>query len=405
MIFKRVHLVLAVALLLTMVALPANAQLPPGGTFTDDNGIFHEPNIEAIAAAHITAGCDPSGTLFCPNNSVTRAEMATFLIRALGETPAATYQGLFPDVPAGQWFTGNVERLYELGLTSGYPDGTFRPYAFVSRAEMAAFLLRSVGEADFLPTFQGSFVDASASDWFTPWVERMLQLGISGGCLQSPFSYCPYRAVTRAEMATFLTRAFVLTPIVPPPPPPPPPPVLPGEFAPFTLSGSGDSVPGLTIPGDKRAILEISYSGPSNFAIVSYGPGDDYLDLLVNEIGNYSGRRQVNFQIDQFSGPVRYLEITASGPWTINILPPSHAHTEWGGAGDDVVAITASSSSRPITFVHTGSSNFAVWSFSNTRRLDLEVNEIGAYNGTVLLDAGARYLEIIADGSWGFTIG
>ena len=164
-------------------------------------------------------------------------------------------------------------------------------------------------------------------------------------------------------------------------------------------------MPGLTIPGDKRAILEISYSGPSNFAIVSYGPGDDYLNLLVNEIGNYSGRRQVNFQIDQFSGPVRYLEISGSGPWTINVLPTSHTHTEWGGAGDDVVAITASSSSRPITFVHTGSSNFAVWSFSSTVGLDLEVNEIGAYNGTVVLDAGARYLEIIADGSRFSTIG
>lgn len=178
-----------------------------------------------------------------------------------------------------------------------------------------------------------------------------------------------------------------------------------GEFAPFTLSGSGSSVPGLTIPGDKRAILEISYSGPSNFAIVSYGPGDEYLDLLVNEIGNYSGRRPVNFSIDQFNGPVRYLEITASGSWTINVLPPSHAHTEWGGFGDDVVAITPSSANRPMSIIHNGSSNFYVWSYSNTRRLDLEVNEIGGFSGTVLLDAGASYLEIGADGSWGFTIG
>jgi hypothetical protein len=186
-------------------------------------------------------------------------------------------------------------------------------------------------------------------------------------------------------------------------PPPPPPPVLPGEFAPFALSGNGDSVPGLTIPGDIRAILEFSYSGGSNFVVVSYGPGDDYLDLLVNEIGAYSGRRPVNF--DPTTGRVRYLEIQASGPWTINVLPPSQAHTEWGGLGDDVVAVTASPSSRPITLTLTGSSNFIVWSYSNSSRLDLEVNEIGPYTGTVLLDAGARYLEIVADGSWGFTIG
>jgi hypothetical protein len=201
-------------------------------------------------------------------------------------------------------------------------------------------------------------------------------------------------------MATFVTRAFGLTPIVPPPPLPPP---LPGEFVPFTLSGNGDSVPSLTIPGDARAILEFSYSSSSNFIVIAYGSGDEYLDLLVNEIGAYSGRRPINFDVDD--GRVRYLEINASGPWTISVLPPSYAHTEWGGFGDDVVAITSTSASRPIRFIHTGSSNFIVWSFSKTQRLDLEVNEIGPYDGTVLLDGGAAFLDIVADGSWGFTIG
>jgi hypothetical protein len=402
--FKRVRFVgLSIALLLTAAPLPANAELPPGGTFTDDNGSAHEPNIEAIAAAQVTAGCDQTGTLFCPNGSVTRAEMATFLIRALQSPPVSPYQGLFSDVPDGQWYTANVEHLLELGITTGYSDGTFHPNGLVSRAEMAVFILRAVGQGGSLPSAQGLFVDVPAGEWFAPWVELMLQLGITQGCAQSPPSYCPHAAVTRAEMATFLTRAFGLTPITPPPPPPPPPPVLPGEFAPFTLTGTGDSVPGLTIPGDIRAILEFSYSSSSNFIVVAYGDGNEYLDLLVNEIGAYSGRRPVNF--DSSDGRVRYLEINASGPWSIQVIPPSHAHTEWGGFGDDVVKVTSSSSNRPISFVHTGSSNFIVWSYSNTRRLDLEVNEIGPYNGTVLLDAGASFLEIQADGSWGFTIG
>ena len=384
---------------------PANAQLAPGGTFTDDNGSFHEPNIEAIAAAQITTGCGATG-LFCPNQPVTRAEMATFVIRALNDTSAGGYQGHFSDVPDGLWYSRTVERLYELGITTGYPDGTFQPAGLVSRAEMAAFILRAVGQADGLMPYQNSFVDVSAGEWYASLTERMLQLGITQGCVASPASYCPLAAVTRAEMATFLTRAFGLTPITPPPlppPPPPPPPVLPGEFAPFVLSGSGDSVPGLTIPGDIRAILEISYSGGSNFIIVAYGAGGDYLDLLVNEIGAYGGRRPVNF--DPTAGRIRYLEVTASGPWTINVLPPSHAHTEWGGSGDDVVAVTSSSSSRPIALTHNGSSNFIVWSYSATRLLDLEVNEIGSYSGTVLLDAGAKYLDIVADGYWTFTIG
>ena len=293
-----------------------------------------------------------------------------------------------------------VERLYELGITTGYSDGTFKPFGLVSRAEMAAFLLRSLGEGSALPAPVGLFVDVPVGEWFASWVERLSQLGITQGCSSSPPTYCPHNAVTRGEMATFVTRAFGLTPIVPPPPLPPP---LPGEFVPFTLSGNGDSVPGLTIPGDIRAILEFSYSSSSNFIVIAYGAGGDYLDLLVNEIGTYSGRRPVNFDADD--GKVRSLEVKASGPWTITVLPPSHAHTEWGGFGDDVISITSSSSSRPIRFIHTGSSNFIVWSYSKTQRLDLEVNEIGAYDGTVLLDAGASFLEIIADGSWGFTIG
>ncbi len=49
-----------------LTSLPAAGQLPPGGTFTDDDGNTHEGMIEAIAAAGITLGCNPEGTLYCP---------------------------------------------------------------------------------------------------------------------------------------------------------------------------------------------------------------------------------------------------------------------------------------------------------------------------------------------------
>ena len=82
---------LALLLVLTLLVLtgasamtsPAGAadELPPGGTFVDDDGLSHEPNIEAIAAAGITAGCDD--THYCPNAPVSRAQMGSFLSRAL----------------------------------------------------------------------------------------------------------------------------------------------------------------------------------------------------------------------------------------------------------------------------------------------------------------------------------
>ena len=71
---------------LTMLVLATGAPLgaavlPPGGTFIDDDASTHEPNIEAIAAEGITAGCDTYR--YCPHRPVTRAQMASFLARAL----------------------------------------------------------------------------------------------------------------------------------------------------------------------------------------------------------------------------------------------------------------------------------------------------------------------------------
>jgi hypothetical protein len=74
---------LLITLLLVALPVPVGAVLPPGGTFIDDDGNAHEGAIEAISAQNITAGCDPvNGDQYCPSDSVTRASMAVFLIRA-----------------------------------------------------------------------------------------------------------------------------------------------------------------------------------------------------------------------------------------------------------------------------------------------------------------------------------
>lgn len=63
---------------LSVVAVAAD--LPPGGTFSDDNGNIHEGSIEAIAEAGITKGCNPPiDDRYCPNDEVSKAEMAAFL--------------------------------------------------------------------------------------------------------------------------------------------------------------------------------------------------------------------------------------------------------------------------------------------------------------------------------------
>jgi hypothetical protein len=128
-------------------ATVAVAQLPPGGTFLDDNGSVHEGNIEAIAAADITRGCNPpDNTQFCPDDSVTRGQMAAFLVRAMGYTDDGGGDRFTDD--DGSVFEGDIDRLATAGVTLGCnpPDNSrFCPDEPVSRAQMASFLARALG--------------------------------------------------------------------------------------------------------------------------------------------------------------------------------------------------------------------------------------------------------------------
>jgi hypothetical protein len=175
--------------------------------FIDDNGNPHETSIEFIAERGITRGCNPPTVdRFCPGANVTRAEMAAFLLTALGQSPATTYAATFSDVPAGLWYTPYVERLAALGITTGLGDGAYGPNLAVSRAEMAVFLARSFG---LVPGGAGqAFTDVSPDQWYAAAVEAIRSAGITTGCSASPARYCPLDAVKRDQMASFLTRAL-----------------------------------------------------------------------------------------------------------------------------------------------------------------------------------------------------
>ncbi len=137
--------------------------------------------------------------------------MAAFLIRALGETPS-TSPSSFVDVPAGP-FSGHIERIAELGIATGYPDGTFRPSSPISRGEMAVMLMRAL---DLAPgTGSGTFSDVPNDAFFTVAVEAIAAAGITTGC--GGGKYCPFDQVLRDQMASFIARAFGLQPIIPPP--------------------------------------------------------------------------------------------------------------------------------------------------------------------------------------------
>jgi hypothetical protein len=210
-------MLIAIAVMITAIATAA-ADLPPGGTFLDDDLSVHEGSIEAIAAAGITVGCNPpANTKFCPHDSVTREQMAAFLVRALGLP--ATSSSPFSDVD--NIFTDDINRLAADGITLGCnpPANTeFCPKDPVTREQMAAFLNRALN----LPaTTVAPFGDVSGT--FLDDINRLAAAGITLGCNPPENNrFCPTEPVTREQMASFLTRGLGLTPIVPEPRPGPP---------------------------------------------------------------------------------------------------------------------------------------------------------------------------------------
>ena len=184
-------------------------------TFADvPTGYWAWSYVERLYASGITSGC--GNGYYCPNRSVTRAEMAIFLLRSIhgsDYTPPAT-TGIFDDVSATFWAADWIEQLYKEGITSGCSKSPmlYCPNRSVTRAEMAIFLLRAKYTSSYTsdPATGTLFDDIPATFWAGAWVEQLYKEGITSGCSTSPMLYCPNRSITRAEMAIFLVRAFSL---------------------------------------------------------------------------------------------------------------------------------------------------------------------------------------------------
>jgi hypothetical protein len=163
--------------------------------------------IDRLAANQITSGY-PDGA-YRPAKAVTRAEMAVFLLKAI-HGPAYSAPSTSPTFTdtGGHWATNWIEALKTQGITSGYPDGSYRPDNTVTRAEMAIFLLKGLyGPAYAAPNSPPTFNDA-ADHWAVNWIEALRTAGITGGYPDG--GYHPAAPVSRAEMAVFLGKAFNL---------------------------------------------------------------------------------------------------------------------------------------------------------------------------------------------------
>jgi peptidoglycan/xylan/chitin deacetylase (PgdA/CDA1 family) len=117
---------------------------PTGGFVDVPSGSTHAAAIGALAAAGITTGCTADGRSYCPNESIRRDQMASLLQRALALAPGADDR--FRDVVPGSTHAAAIGAVADAGITRGCSDDgrSFCPGASVSRAQMASFLVRTV---------------------------------------------------------------------------------------------------------------------------------------------------------------------------------------------------------------------------------------------------------------------
>ncbi|HEY9419796.1 MAG TPA: S-layer homology domain-containing protein, partial [Thermoanaerobaculia bacterium] len=127
----------------------------------------------------------------------------------------------FSDIGTSYWARSFIDILYARGITSGCAGNPprFCPTDYVTRDQMAVFLVRAKRGASFVPAAAvGFFADVNASYWAAPQIEQLYHDGITTGCAGSPPRYCPDSLVSRAEMAVFLLRAKYGASYAPPAP-------------------------------------------------------------------------------------------------------------------------------------------------------------------------------------------
>jgi photosystem II stability/assembly factor-like uncharacterized protein len=186
-------------------------------------GYFDAVNL--MFEAGVTTGCavsnSPLTRPFCPNNNVTRDQMAAFLVRAVtGENTPTIYNHTpyFADVPPTDPFFPHVQKMMELGITAGCsqgPPALYCPNDTIPRWAMAMFLVRArfaLYGAAFTTATTPYFADVptnvEGNGMPFPFIQRSYEDHITNGCGISPLIYCPDELVTRWQMALFIMRAL-----------------------------------------------------------------------------------------------------------------------------------------------------------------------------------------------------
>ncbi len=186
------------------------------GNFSDvPDNYWATSYIETLYRNGITGGCITDPLQYCPDSTVTRAQMAIFLLKGIhgsSYTPPAMGDSTgFGDVTTDYWAAVWIKQLAAEGITGGCGGGNYCPESTVTRAQMAVFLMKAKNGSSYSPPAVGGstgFGDVATDYWAAAFIKQLVADGITSGCGTSV--YCPDSEVTRAQMAVFLVKAFNL---------------------------------------------------------------------------------------------------------------------------------------------------------------------------------------------------
>lgn len=189
------------------VGMPVHIWYEPKGVgpIFEGDGPFYDVDaddkfVEAITwmvDKGVTEGCRLG--YFCPDETVSRAQLASFLARAMVLAPVDT--GPFRDI-GGSVHEGNINALAAIGATNGCTEDGFCPNNLVTREQAASIVARALG---LEPIDDGHFIDLRGSV-HTGNINALYQADVTNGC--GPEHFCPRVPMTRGEVAAFLYRAF-----------------------------------------------------------------------------------------------------------------------------------------------------------------------------------------------------
>ncbi len=149
---------------------------------------------------------DAGTPMFCPKCDISRREFAVFLVKGAGlDVSSPPAQATFVDVPTTDWAYAYIEAMAAAGITNGCGNDKFCPDKTITRAQAAKFLRKAVGWNQVTPA-AATFADVPTDHLFFGDVEAIAANCVTNGCGDGNF--CPSNPITRAQAATFLVRTF-----------------------------------------------------------------------------------------------------------------------------------------------------------------------------------------------------